>query len=120
MSPVQACRTILDDEPTGFFTDIEQVHLVLTTRSKGETTVSEVGATGTVPLDSTLVWVVEVHARAVNWDHSVPPGVTVHPATDYSIVMDARTGRVTDSGEDDSWPLPLAKAGTVISLPADC
>ena len=66
MSPVQACRTVLDDKPTGFFTDIEQIYLVLTTRSKGETTVSEIGATGAVRPDSTPVWVVKVHAKAIN------------------------------------------------------
>ena len=42
------------------------------------------------------------------------------PGTDYSVVMNARTGQVSDSGECICWPLPLGWAGLVISLPARC
>jgi hypothetical protein len=73
----------------------------------------------------TLVWVVEVHAKAINWDHSVPsvPSGYKAPAqtdTDYSVVMNARTGDVSDQGECTCWPLPLSKVGMVVSLPPNC
>jgi hypothetical protein len=80
--------------------------------------------------DDTLVWVVEVHAKAINWNHSEPLVTIPHghptttttppPDTDYSVVMNAQTGRGTDSGECRCWPLPLSKVGTVVSLPAEC
>jgi len=68
------------------------------------------------------VWVVEVHAKAVHWDHSVRAGYKspTRPDTDFSVVRLARTGRVSDQGECRCWPLPLSQAGTVISLPPRC
>jgi hypothetical protein len=36
MPATQACRLVTGREPRGFFTHIEQVHLVLTTYAKGE------------------------------------------------------------------------------------
>jgi hypothetical protein len=79
----------------------------------------------------TLVWVVEVHAQAINWNHSMPSVTTPRghptttttapqPDTDYSVVMNAQTGRGTDSGECKCWPLPLSTVGTVVSLPPAC
>jgi hypothetical protein len=70
----------------------------------------------------TLVWVVEVHAKAIHWDHSVPSGYQppAQPYTDYSVVLNARTGLVSDQGECRCWPLPLSQAGTVVSLPPEC
>jgi hypothetical protein len=105
----------------GFFTGAERVHLVLSTYAKGEPAESR-GDISTGMPPRTLVWVVEVHARAINWDHSVPPGYQppARPATDYSVVMNARTGSVSDQGECTCWPLPLAEAGTVVSLPPEC
>lgn len=107
--------------PRGFFTGIERVHLVLTSYAKGEPVESRGDiSTGLPP--RTLVWVVEVHAKAIHWDHSVPMGYQPpsRPDTDYSVVMDARTGKGTDFGECNCWPLPLSKVGAVLSLPPGC
>jgi hypothetical protein len=70
----------------------------------------------------TLVWVVEVHAKAVNWDHSAPSGYKPSgpPDTDFSVVMNAKTGYVSDQGECRCWPLPLGKVGALVSLPPAC
>jgi hypothetical protein len=119
MSAARACRLVVTKAPHGFFSHVERVHLVLTTYAKGEPV--EAGgdiSTGLPP--SRLVWVVEVHAKAVHWDHSVPAGTSVRPGTDFSVVMDARTGVRTDLGEGDNWPLPLQKAGRLVSLPPRC
>ncbi len=121
MTAAQACMTVLGKADRGFFTDPEQVHLVLTSYAKGEP--AESGgdiSTGMPP--QTLVWIVEVHAKAINWDHSVPPGYQgpAHPDTDYSVVMNARTGYVPDQGECACWPLPLSTAGTLVSLSPKC
>jgi hypothetical protein len=128
MPATQACRLVTGREPRGFFTRIEQVHLVLTTYARGEPIESH-GDISTGMAPSALVWVVEVHAQAINWDHSVPAlvppkGATQAPAvpagTDFSVVISARTGDGSDAGECSCWPLPLGQAGTLISLPAGC
>jgi hypothetical protein len=121
MSPAQACRQILGKPGRGFFTGPEQVHLVLTTYVKGEPVESQGDISSGMP-PQTLVWVVEVHAKAINWVHSVPAGykASAQPDTDFSVVMNARTGFVADQGECTCWPLPLSKIGTVISLPPKC
>jgi hypothetical protein len=121
MSAVQACRQTLGKAGRGFFTRPEQVHLVLTSYAKGEPVESQGDISSGMP-PQTLVWVVEVHARAINWDHSVPSGYKppAQPDTDFSVVMNARTGVVADQGECTCWPLPLSKAGTVVSLPPKC
>lgn len=121
MSAVQACRQILGKSGRRFFTGPEQVHLVLTTYAKGEPVESKGDISfGMAP--RTQVWVVEVHARAINWDHSVPAGykASAQPDTDFSVVMNARTGSVSDQGECTCWPLPLSKVGSVVSLPPKC
>ena len=128
MPATQACRLVTGREPPGFFTHIEQVHLVLTTYGKGEPIESQ-GDISTGMAPRTLVWVVEVHARAIHWNHSAPalaPSTATAQAragpayTDYSVVINARTGYGSDAGECDCWPLPLRQAGTLISLPAGC
>jgi hypothetical protein len=134
MPAAQACRQVVGGEPRGFFTHPEQVHLVLTTYAKGEPVESQGDISYGMP-SRTLVWVVEVHAGAVNWDHSTPakaaaesaPGVPgsrtpppARPDTDYSVVLNARTGYVSDQGECTCWPLPLSTVGTVLSLPPAC
>jgi len=121
MSAARACKQVVDRASRGFFIRVEQVHLVLTTYAMGEPTASG-GDLSTGMPPRTLVWVVEVHAKAINWDHSVPPGYQppARPDTDFSVVMNARTGLVTDSGECSCWPLPLSKVGTVVSLPPKC
>jgi hypothetical protein len=121
MSAARACRLVVRRASPGFFTDVEQVHLVLTTYAKGEPVESEGDINHAMPPD-TLVWVVEVHAKAINWNHSVPSGYAApaHPDTDYSLVMNAQTGRGTDSGDCRCWQLPLWEVGTSVSLPADC
>jgi hypothetical protein len=121
MPAVRACRLVIGREAPGFFTRIERVHLVFTTYAKGEPIESQGDISHGMP-SGTLVWVVEVHAKAINWDHSTPGGYVppAQPDTDYSVVMNARTGQVTDSGECRCWPLPLGQAGPLVSLPANC
>jgi len=121
MPAEQACRQVLGKAGTGFFTGPEQVHLVLTSYAKGEPVESQGDVSSGMP-PRTLVWVVEVHAKAINWNHSVPAGYKppAQPDTDFSVVMNARTGYVSDQGECTCWPLPLSKLGTVISLPPQC
>jgi hypothetical protein len=121
MSAQAACQLVIGRRGSGFFSDVEQVHLVLTTYAKGEPVESEGDINHAMPSQS-LVWVVEVHAKAVNWNHSVPAGYkpSAQPDTDFSVVMNAMTGRGTDSGECRCWPLPLTKVGTVVSLPPEC
>jgi hypothetical protein len=121
ISAAQACRQTVGKADSGFFTHPEQVHLVLTTYAKGEPVESQGDISSGMP-PQTLVWVVEVHAKAINWDHSVPAGYQppAQPDTDYSVVMNARTGDVSDQGECRCWPLPLSTVGTVVSLPPNC
>lgn len=121
MSAAQACRLVVGKASPGFFAGPKQVHLVLTTYAKGEPVESQ-GDISTGMPPQTLVWVVEVHAKAIHWDHSAPSGYTppARPDTDYSVVMNARTGKVTDQGECTCWPLPLSGVGTVVSLTPEC
>jgi len=121
MPAAQACRLVIGKASPGFFTGPERVHLVLTTYAKGEPVESQGDISSGMP-PQTLVWVVEVHAKAIHWDHSVPAGYKqpARPDTDYSVVMNARTGYVSDQGECTCWPLPLSEAGAVVSLPPDC
>jgi hypothetical protein len=129
MLAARACRLVIGKANSGFFTDPEQVHLVLTSYAKGEPVESQGDISGGMPAQ-TLVWVVEVHAKAIHWDHSTPaavgPGGSVitpsaaPPDTDFSVVMNAKTGYVSDQGECRCWPLPLAKVGTLVSLPPTC
>ena len=121
ISAAQACRLVVGRASPGFFTGLERVHLVLTTYAKGEPVESRGGVSSGMP-PQTLVWVVEVHAKSIHWDHSVPSGYKqpARPDTDYSVVMNARTGQLSDAGECTCWPLPLSKVGTVVSLPPDC
>jgi hypothetical protein len=121
MSAAQACRLIVGNAGPGFFTGPEQVHLVLTTYAKGEPVESQGDISSGMP-DQTLVWVVEVHAKAIHWDHSAPSTYKppAQPDTDFSVVLNARTGYVSDQGECTCWPLPLSKVGTVVSLTPKC
>ena len=121
ISAAQACRLVVGKAGPGFFTGPEQVHLVLTTYAKGEPVESQGDISSGMP-PQTLVWVVEVHARAIHWDHSVPSGSKppAQPDTDYSVVLNARTGYAADAGECTCWPLPLSTVGTVVSLPPRC
>ncbi len=121
MPAVQACRQVVSKSPKGFFAGPKQVHLVLTTYAKGEPIQSEGDISSGFPAQA-LVWIVEVHAKAIHWNHSVPAGYQppARPYTDFSVVMNARTGRISEEGECRCWPLPLSKAGTVVSLPPEC
>jgi hypothetical protein len=121
MTAEQACKLVVGKAIPGLFTGPKQVHLVLTTYAKGEPVESQGDISSGMP-PRTLVWVVEVHAKAIHWDHSVPAGYTppARPDTDYSVVMNARTGDVSDQGECTCWPLPLSGLGTVVSLPPQC
>ena len=121
MPAARACRLVVGKASPGFFTGPERVHLVLTTYARGEPVESRGDISSGMP-PRTLVWVVEVHAKAIHWDHSTPPGYAppARPDTDYSVVMNARTGDVSDQGECTCWPLPLSAVGTVVSLPPQC
>jgi hypothetical protein len=121
MPAAQACKLVVGKASPGFFAGPKQVHLVLTTYAKGEPVESQGDISSGMP-PRTLVWVVEVHAKAVHWDHSAPSGYTPpkRPDTDFSVVMNARTGAVTDQGECTCWPLPLSGLGAVVSLPPEC
>jgi hypothetical protein len=121
MPAARACRLVVAKARPGFFTGPQRVYLVLTTYAMGEPVESQ-GDIGSAMPAQTLVWVVEVHAKAIHWNHSVPSGYKqpARPDTDYSVVMNARTGQVSDAGECTCWPLPLSKAGTVVSLPPEC
>lgn len=121
ISAARACRLVIGRAGPGFFTGLEWVHLVLTMYAKGEPVESQGDISTGVP-PRALVWIVEIHARAIHWNHSVPPGYKppARPDTDYSVVMDARTGSVSDAGECTCWSLPLSKVGTMVSLPPEC
>jgi hypothetical protein len=121
MSATQACRQVVGKAPKGFFAAPKQVQLVLTTYAKGEPIESQGDISSGMPPDA-LVWVVEVRAGAIHWNHSVPSNYQppALPYTDFSVVMNARTGRISDTGECRCWPLPLWKAGTAVSLPLSC
>jgi hypothetical protein len=122
MSAVRACRQVVGRSSPGLhFTGVQRVHLVLTRYAQGEPVESQGDISSGMP-PRTRVWVVEVHARAIHWDHSVPPGyhAPARPDTDFSVVMNARTGFVSDLSECTCWPKPLSKAGTLVSLPPDC
>jgi hypothetical protein len=126
MSARHACQLVVKRSSKGFFTDVERVHLVLTTYARGGPVESEGDISSGMP-PQTRVWVVEVHAKAINWNHSAPfsqpAGRSAKhqlPDTDYSVVMNAMTGHVTDSGECRCWPLPLSTVGTPVSLPPAC
>jgi len=121
MSAQEACRSIVGKASARFFTHVEEVQLVLTTYAKGEPAAEGGGINHAMPPE-TPVWIVEVHAKAVNWNHSVPPGYKPpkRPYTDYAVVMNAQTGNVTDAGEGRGWPLPLWKVGAVVRFPAEC
>ena len=121
LSAAQACRAVVDEKPSDFFTQVEQVDLVMSTYAKGEPVESDGDISHGMP-PTTPVWVVEVHAKAINWNHSAPFGYKPpkEPDNDYSVVMNATTGGVTDSGECRCWPRPLHELGTVVSMSADC
>jgi hypothetical protein len=119
MPAVQACKRVTGLSAKGDLRGVERVHLVLTTYAKGEPAESDGDISRGMPA-RTLVWVVDVHAKAVNMAYSAPPGAKPGPADSSSVVMNARTGLITDGGEGPSWPLPLWKVGTVISLPPRC
>jgi hypothetical protein len=69
MSAARACRQVVDRASRGFFIRVERVHLVLTTYAKGEPVESQGDISSGMP-HRTLVWVVEVHAKAINWNQA--------------------------------------------------
>src|ERR1700722_13510161 len=113
MSAAQACKRVVAPMAGHSLRGIEQVRLVLTTYAKGEP-VQSGGDTSSGMPSGTPVWVVAVHAKVVSVAHSVPPGYKPHGHDDsLSVVMNARTGLVTDWSVGRFWPLPLWKVGTV-------
>ena len=68
------------------------------------------------------MWVVEVHATAIHWNHGVPAGyqAPARPYADFSVVMNLRTARVSDERACRCWLLPLGRAGTVVNVPPQC
>lgn len=119
MSASQACKRVMQAVGRSLH-GVEQVQLVLTTYAKGEPVESGGDISSGMP-PGTRVWVVAIHAGKVNVDHTVPLGYKPHGAAhSYSVVMNARTGHVTDSSAGFRWPLPLWKAGRLIRLPSQC
>jgi hypothetical protein len=123
MTAAQACRRVMRKAIPGVsFSAARRVRLVVTRYAHNpiEST-REVGTARQIPL-GTLVWVIEVHAKAVHWQLAYPPPsqTAAHPDTDFSVVMNARTAIMSDFGESNHWPLPLSKLGTVVSLPPQC
>ena len=116
----KVCEDFTGHRSSGFFTDIKQVRLVLTTYARGLAV--ESGAIKPESPPGDLVWVVEVHAKSINWNHSVPRGYKPPklPADDYSVVMNAHTGVSTDRGECRCWPLPLEQLGPVVRFSSSC
>jgi hypothetical protein len=59
------------------------VHLVLTACAKGEPIESQGDISSAMP-PGTLVWVVKIHAQAINWNHGTPAGYVppAQPGTD--------------------------------------
>jgi len=123
MSAAQACRQVMGRSIPGVsFSGVERVRLVLSKYDKDEP-VESTRDVGTAIPPRTLVWVIEVHAKAIHWqlpsplpNHHTP----ARPDTDFSVVMNARTAIMSDFGENNHWPLPLSKLGTVVSLPPQC
>jgi hypothetical protein len=117
-SAVDACREVVTASRPGFFTGIEAVHLVLTTLEKA----MEIGGDSPGQNQNRLVWLTEVHSKAIHWNHSVP--ANYHQSgplpTDFSAILDARTGRGLGAGECNCWPQPLWDIGEMISFPPDC
>ena len=116
MSAAQACREVMRKVIPGVsFSGAERVRLVLTRYAHNpiEST-REVGTSRQIPL-RTLVWVIEVHAKAIHWQlaYRAPSHTAAHPDTDFSVVMNVRTAVMSDFGESSLWPLPLSKLGTV-------
>jgi hypothetical protein len=119
ISAQRACDLVVRHARPGTFAGIDWVHLVLTTYGKGEPLESNGDYSAGMPRNA-LVWVVEVHARIIHMTYSRPPGAHPMRLTDFSEVMNARTGRGTDFGLGHSSPLPMSKLGPMVSLPARC
>jgi hypothetical protein len=122
MSAAQACRQLMAKTAPGMsFSGVEQVRLVLTRYDRNQP-VESTHDVGTAVPPRTLVWVIEVHAKAIHWLLPISPPNHHPPArpTDFSVVMNARTAVLSDFGESNNWPLPLSKLGTVVNLPAQC
>jgi hypothetical protein len=115
---VDACREVVDASMPGFFTGVEAVHVVLTTLEKA----MQIGGDSPGQNQNRLVWLVDVHAKAVHWNHSVPAGYHQSGSlpTDFSAILNASTGRGLGGGECNCWPQPLWTVGEMISFPPDC
>jgi hypothetical protein len=104
------------------FSGAERVRLVLTRYAHNPIESTHIVETAHQIRLRTLVWVVEVHARAIHWQlpYPEPNHAPTRPDTDFSVVMNARTAIMSDFGESNRWPLPLSELGTVTSLPPRC
>jgi hypothetical protein len=124
MSAAQACRQVVATRFPAVpfsFSGVERVRLVLTRYASGEP-VEPTRYVGTPIPTGTEVWLVEVHAKAIHGEFPGPANYSppARPDTDFSLVMNARTAVLSYIGEGSHWPLPLSRAGTVISLPPRC
>jgi hypothetical protein len=106
-SAAQACALVLD-KPQGFFEDVGQVSVVYTANSEA----SPAGGG---------VWVADVRAKAINWNHSVPPGYRPPrlPDTDFEQVLVPTTGSSPSAGECRCSTL-LAGMGKPVVFGPDC
>jgi hypothetical protein len=122
MSAAQACRQVMARAIPGVsFSGAERVRLVLTRYTHDNPIESTPNVGTAIPL-RTLVWVIEVHAKAIHWQlpYTPPNHTPTRPDTDFSVVMNARTAVLSDFDESNHWPLPLSELGTVTSLPPQC
>jgi hypothetical protein len=117
LSAAQACAWVVERAAPGFFTGIESVSVVYTTVEQAE---AGHGTDGTVP-PGDKIWVVQVQAKAINWNHSVPGGGTgtTLPATDYSAYIDPATGVIPVRGECRCSIL-FADMGVPVVFPPSC
>ena len=93
----EACAYIVRGPRPGFFTDIEDIYVVWTTHGLEER--YDDYQDGASP--GANVWVVDVHAKRINWNHSVPARVKEKPSTDFVVSIYPKTGFIPGAAEGD-------------------
>src|SRR5260370_31283251 len=82
MPATRACKLVVQ-KPPGFFVQVGQGHLVLTTYANGEPVESKGDISYGMP-PGTPLWVFDVHAKPSNAVESGPPVCEQQPHTDFS------------------------------------
>jgi hypothetical protein len=120
-SAAQACALVAEGAGS-FFTHVESVSVVYTTNAQAglNGTSSASSTTSTIPPGG-KIWAVDVHARSINWNHSVPPDYKppLLPSTDYRVFIEPATGDVAGRAECRCSTL-LAGMGAPVILPPNC